>query len=124
MKHKKAAKIMEALCSHLGFTAYQLSKELGYKSLSSIYHVMSGDVPIGSRMAARITHKYPQISYNYLIGNSGDLLATKEELENVAYLNAATTENSIDFKKQFRKLVADVQEIKRQNKIIIDILSK
>ena len=118
------AKRIDELLAHLAISAYQLSQELEYKNPSSIYHVQKGDSNISPQMARKITDKYPEISYMYLIGKGTDLLASKDIIKQQMFLKRAEQTVKQTFNEQWLNLLIDIADIKRNQQIIIQKLSK
>ncbi len=81
MKYPKDSERIKEVCEYLHITPYTLAKNIGYKSVSSVYHVEKGENKLTTQMASKIVDAYPQFSFLYLIGEAGkddSLIATKD----------------------------------------------
>lgn len=116
-KKDSSAQRMEKTLDYLRISANKLASELGYKSHSSIYHVLKGVNDISIDMAHKITAKYPKISFLYLTGGEGDLI-----------VKDSTNQNNIFGKLQdsfsLDDLIQIPQLLKEQNELLGKILKK
>lgn len=60
------AEIMKSLLKELRYSANQFSKELGYSSHSTIYHILNGRNQISEDLVDNIVKHFPQVSYWFL----------------------------------------------------------
>ena len=88
------AEIMKTLLKELRYCANKFSKELGYSSHSTIYHILNGRNQISEDLVDNIVKHFPQVSYWFLkkgklpiiledknlIVNQSNLFSTKEKL--------------------------------------------
>lgn len=72
------AEIMQNIIDALDITAAKLADKSGYKSKSSIYHVVNGINSITIDMAKKICKAYPEINFAYITtGNLPILIPSK-----------------------------------------------
>jgi len=121
MKYAKDAERIKEICEYLHLTSYTLSKNLGYKSPSSIYHIERGLNQITSRMAMKIIDVYPQFNFVYLIGEGSDedtLIAPEEmarQQQNFSVVSSSDYANTIE---QYRDLKKDIGKMHLQLSIL------
>ena len=60
------AEIMKTLLKELRYSANQFSKDLGYSSHSTIYHIQNGRNQISDDLVDNIIKHFPQVSYWFL----------------------------------------------------------
>lgn len=60
------AEIIKQLLKALRFSANNFSKELGYSSPSTIYHILQGRNQISEDLVDNIVKHFPQVSYWFL----------------------------------------------------------
>jgi hypothetical protein len=77
MKQKTEHAIrLQKVLDILGITGNELSKELGYKSASSVYQILEGhqNKSISNKMIDKIINKFPQVSYKFLKKGEGNVI--------------------------------------------------
>lgn len=74
---KDDSKIMQNVIYELRTNALQLSKDLGYKSPTSIYHILQGRNGITIDLANRLVGLYPKVNFLYL--TKGELPILKKD---------------------------------------------
>jgi hypothetical protein len=71
-----------------------LGIELGYKDGSFLFHVLKGRNGISRNLARKITDLFPEISYNWLLKDEGEMLkepnskSIKELMEKIEFLES------------------------------------
>lgn len=76
---KNSAEVLTDLLKHLKISANKLAAEIGLKANTAIYHVKNGRNNISSELANKITARFPEINYNWLLTGEGDMLKNEEE---------------------------------------------
>lgn len=66
--------------NELGVNAYGLSKSLGYKEPTTVYHIIKGRQGMSMKFMERIVKKYPQISFLFLKEGTGEVVLGKKEM--------------------------------------------
>jgi hypothetical protein len=86
--------ILKNVIEELGETANSFINKLGYKSPTTVYHVLNGVNSVkglSDTMKDRIVRTYPSVSYEYLGSGEGPILLEGNELKNqLNFFNIAT----------------------------------
>lgn len=75
---KSSSEILEELLKHLKISANKLSSEIGLTANTSIYHVKNGRNRISPELAGKIHYTYPEISYDWLLTGTGNMIVDSE----------------------------------------------
>lgn len=84
---------LKIVLEELRYSANELSKELGYSSPSSVYHVLNGLNNLSTDMANKITTRFPEVSYLYLTQGKGSPLLTPKFKQAQANLFGSASQN-------------------------------
>lgn len=76
---KDSSEILSELLTHLKISANKLAKEIGLSANTAIYHIKNGRNGISPDLAKKIIHRYPEISYNWLLTGEGSLQKEEEK---------------------------------------------
>jgi len=116
MKYPKDAKKIKEVCDYLHITSYTLSKNLGYKSPSSIYHVEKGMNQLTTSMANKIIKTYPQFDFHYLIGEEGDNieLIADEDSRQIRENVLLAASDSVNVRLEFTAIKEDIEDLRVQ----------
>ncbi len=74
------SKILETTLEALGINANILSKKLGFKSHSSIYHILHGRNELSSNMIYKIIRAYPNVNKGYLSKSQLPILLDERQM--------------------------------------------
>ena len=72
-------KRIEDLLSELKHTKYSLSIALGYANGSVLNNIHNGRNGISAGLARKITNRYPEISYEWILTGKGTMLVKPKE---------------------------------------------
>lgn len=122
MDKQRSAEILKETIDFLGVTYYELSKELGYKSTSSIYHIKDGLNNISSSLANKIVARYPKVNYLYLLGQENNIEATAER--SATQKNIAETTNDFEQTKMLKELTEKVDKQTSEIKDLKEVIYK
>lgn len=78
---KSDSEIIENVMHELRTNALQLSKDLGYKSPTSIYHIAKGRNNITVDLAERIVKLYPQVNFLYLVRGTPPIIKDNNQMQ-------------------------------------------
>lgn len=79
-KTKTDSEILNQLIEALGLTANSFAVKLEYKSVASVYHVISGLNQFSQGMHVRILNTFPNVNPDFLKTGEGNPLLDKEDL--------------------------------------------
>lgn len=108
--HISDGEILQNVLNELQITAYQLSQKTGYKSPTSIYHIINGINSITLEMAKNICAVYPQVNFLYLtLGKEPVLLNQKQqEYQNLDFEEVPRFEDIPELLKDIRDLLFEI----------------
>lgn len=110
MDKQRSAEMLKETIDFIGITYYELSKELGYKSTSSIYHIKDGLNNISNSLAQKIVARYPQVNYLFLMGKEPNVEATNERI--ITQQNVAESTNDFEQTKMIKELLEEMKALK------------
>jgi len=67
------------ILKHIGARKNTLAKELGYTNGSVFYQIETGRNGISTSLARKITNKYPEINYEWILTGKGTMLVKPKE---------------------------------------------
>ena len=67
------------ILKHIGLKKNTLAKELGYTNGSVFYQIETGRNGISTSLARKITNKYPEINYEWILTGKGTMLVKPKE---------------------------------------------
>ncbi len=68
--------VLNDLLDYLKISANKLALEIGLKANTAIYHVKNGRNNLSAELANKITSRYPEINYSWLLTGDGEMLNT------------------------------------------------
>jgi hypothetical protein len=97
-KNFSDAEIMRMLLKELRYSGMAFGKELGYKSASTIHHILNGTNHISDEMVDKIIKVFPQVGFWFLKKGRLPVLLPEKLQQNQANLfRSETTKDTPDY---------------------------
>tara|TARA_R100000687_G_C6397763_1_gene140334 strand:- start:319 stop:804 length:486 start_codon:yes stop_codon:yes gene_type:complete len=116
--------VLAELLNHLKISANKFAFEIGLNANTAIYHVKNGRNNISPELAKKITKRYPELNYNWLLTGEGEMkkgeaAASEAELKEPGenYENAKFEQLRSDIRSDLNELAAGMA---RNFKVIAD----
>lgn len=109
------AEIIKLLLKALRFSANNFSKELGYRSPSTIYHILQGRNQISEDLVDNIVKHFPQVSYWFLKkGKLPIILDDKNLTINQANLFSSKEIKNVDYSLESFGVLKNIEAMMQQ----------
>lgn len=118
-KELEDSEIMTKLLLELRYSALAFSKELGYKSHSSIDHIQKGKNKISEGLMDRIIKKFPEVNYWFLKKGSMPII-----LNDKLKRNQANLFNNLEVPKVLNYDLESFLVLKNIERLLIELLEK
>ncbi|TYP76236.1 hypothetical protein [Aquimarina intermedia] len=131
-KQTEDAVRLNKVLEKLGITGNELSRELDYKSPSSVYQILEGhqNKKLSNKMINKIIARFPQISYKYLKKGEGDVLvedSTNAILKAEIFGSTYKVPQNINLKNEDLSLITlkrILEENQKTNELLQHLLEK
>lgn len=114
--HLSDSKRLQTVLDTLNITAYKLAKKLGYKTPSSVYHVVEGRNQLSSDMIQGIIKNYPEVSFQFLKDGKGEALFSKSTDQS----RIKSQQESFGFSSRENKGAIKFQDSPKEKKVDIE----
>ena len=117
---------INSVLTALDVSAHSMAVKLGYKSHSSVYHVINGINTLSDGMIDRIIKGYPNVNYEFLKrGQLPVLLSSNETQAQMNIFNIPTQDTNDFFKiKRIMNVPEELDEIKEKLDEILSLMKK
>lgn len=109
------------LINYLRTSVPELSRVLNLTNKTRIYNILQGRNGISKDLANKITEKYTEISYNWLIDGTGSMLKNEVQDEAAEYL--LENKNDVSMSREVFNVINNLSEtVKSQQALIAGFL--